>query len=289
VCAGAVLTFLRARVIICQILITTTPNSIYKQNQFSASTRALAGVGIELILVLTYVNAVSVLSIPLAFQRARTSKLLLLPLCVANPINVPSSLSLASNRSMQQQWQAMASSNRSSSENIDDHLSYLDPSKTNPIPNSALKALQKNAIKSYFERQQQSMRESKSSNSENNENCPAEAKTSQNQTQPNNSDVIRSADVSLQQQQQQHRISSSDNQLNDIKNNLNRSISRNTFTSFCEIKTENNYKFIHKGRGEYVKSASMVEEMVVDGSNSSCTNDSMPPPPLPRKSNILRR
>lgn len=42
---------------------------------------------------------------------------------------------------------------------------YLDPSKTHRVPNPALKAFQKNAIQSYFERQQQqqlSMRLSKS-------------------------------------------------------------------------------------------------------------------------------
>jgi hypothetical protein len=166
------------------------------------------------------------------------------------------------------------SGSRSSNENIDDHLTYLDPSKTNPIPNSALKALQKNAIKSYFERQQQSIRESKS-NENNNENCPAESKTSQTHHHHHHSN---NADV-------QHRISSSDNQLNDIKNNLNRSNSRSTFTSFCEIKTESNYKIIHKGGREYIKSTSMVEESIVEKKG----NDSMPPPPLPRKNCILRR
>jgi hypothetical protein len=45
---------------------------------------------------------------------------------------------------------------------------YLDPSKTNRIPNSTLKAFQKNAIQSYFERQQaqqQSIRLSKNGGS----------------------------------------------------------------------------------------------------------------------------
>lgn len=39
--------------------------------------------------------------------------------------------------------------------NKQQHYTYLDPSKTNRIPNSTLKAFQKNAIQSYFERQQQ--------------------------------------------------------------------------------------------------------------------------------------
>jgi len=47
--------------------------------------------------------------------------------------------------------------------------------------------------------------------------------------------------------------------------NKNQSISKNIFTSFCEIKTEN------------------YSSAVVDGLNGS------PPPPLPRKSSILRR
>ncbi|KAG5682115.1 hypothetical protein PVAND_011494 [Polypedilum vanderplanki] len=189
-----------------------------------------------------------------------------------------SSLNSPESKSISQQWQT-ATVNRSN-ENINDHLTYLDPSKTNPIPNSALKALQKNAIKSYFERQQQSMRESKCN--ENSENgILSEPKTSQ--TISNNSDVIKNADVSLSQQQQ-HRIPSSDNQFNDIKNNLNKSISKNTFTSFCEIKTEN-YKIIQKGRGEYVKSTSMIDELVENNNDSTQT----PPPPLPRKTCILRR
>lgn len=36
---------------------------------------------------------------------------------------------------------------------------YLDPSKTTKVPNPTLKAFQKNAVQSYFERQQSSTKE----------------------------------------------------------------------------------------------------------------------------------
>lgn len=64
----------------------------------------------------------------------------------------------------QQQWQSVAdriNELEKQQQIIHDHnkqqqhYTYLDPSKTNRIPNSTLKAFQKNAIQSYFERQQQ--------------------------------------------------------------------------------------------------------------------------------------
>lgn len=71
----------------------------------------------------------------------------------------------------QQQWQSVADRINELEKqqqiihdhNKQQHYTYLDPSKTNRIPNSTLKAFQKNAIQSYFERQQQqSIRLSKS-------------------------------------------------------------------------------------------------------------------------------
>lgn len=63
----------------------------------------------------------------------------------------------------QQQWQSVADRINELEKqqqiihdhNKQQHYTYLDPSKTNRIPNSTLKAFQKNAIQSYFERQQQ--------------------------------------------------------------------------------------------------------------------------------------
>lgn len=75
-----------------------------------------------------------------------------------------------------QQWQSVAdriNELEKQQQIIHDHnkqqqYTYLDPSKTNRIPNSTLKAFQKNAIQSYFERQQaqqQSIRLSKNGGS----------------------------------------------------------------------------------------------------------------------------
>lgn len=74
-----------------------------------------------------------------------------------------------------QQWQSVADrinelENQQIIHDHKQHYTYLDPSKTNRIANSTLKAFQKNAIQSYFERQQlqqQSIRLSKNNANKN--------------------------------------------------------------------------------------------------------------------------
>lgn len=59
---------------------------------------------------------------------------------------------------------------------------------------------------------------------------------------------------------------------NKGNNGKNQSINKNLFTSFCEIKTEN---YPHEGNA-------------TDNNGANKTN-STPPPPLPRKSSVVRR
>lgn len=55
---------------------------------------------------------------------------------------------------LEKQQQILHDHNKQQQQQQQQQYTYLDPSKTNRIPNSTLKAFQKNAIQSYFERQQ---------------------------------------------------------------------------------------------------------------------------------------
>lgn len=258
-----------------------------------------------------------------------------------------------------QQWQSVAdriNELEKQQQIIHDHnkqqqYTYLDPSKTNRIPNSTLKAFQKNAIQSYFERQQaqqQSIRLSKNGGSKSDDlsklksivsdvkseslktngnalrpqslnlsiapspsaNLPASSPSSasssnasqrsslSNWPMSNNScsspssmmmmigksdvmmknDVVKmnmknsamsSAAAALNEQQQQKQLhvnrGSSKNQSINNSNKL--------YTTFCEIKTET-----------YSEQPTMM--MMENGSVDSLLPT---PPPLPKKSGILRR
>lgn len=60
---------------------------------------------------------------------------------------------------------------------------------------------------------------------------------------------------------------------NKGNNGINQSISKNLYTSFCEIKTET-----------YPR-----DGIAADNNGANKTNSTQPPPPLPRKSSVLRR
>uniref|UniRef100_A0A1A9WQT6 Uncharacterized protein n=1 Tax=Glossina brevipalpis TaxID=37001 RepID=A0A1A9WQT6_9MUSC len=72
---------------------------------------------------------------------------------------------LASPNYPQPSWQSVAAlisdfERSNDNEQSMQKYSYLDPNKTQRVPNPALKALQKNAVQSYFERQQQQQQQS---------------------------------------------------------------------------------------------------------------------------------
>ncbi|XP_037887183.1 protein Shroom [Glossina fuscipes] len=79
----------------------------------------------------------------------------------------PKPSKLSSSNYPQPSWQSVAAL-ISDFERSNDHeqsvqkYSYLDPNKTQRVPNPALKALQKNAVQSYFERQQQQQQQQQS-------------------------------------------------------------------------------------------------------------------------------
>jgi hypothetical protein len=264
-----------------------------------------------------------------------------------------------------QQWQSVAdriNELEKQQQKIHDHnkqqqsqqqqYTFLDPSKTNRIPNSTLKAFQKNAIQSYFERQQlqqQSLRisnhsrngkgnksdelaklkqqivEAKAANAQRPQSLnlngampgnvsPASANTASQRSSlsswPSNSPILNSPliannnntsnntknDVVMKnanevvkmnmknsaissvmseiqhqhQQQQQHH--------GNRGNSKSPSINSKLYTSFCEIKTENNYA--SRNGLSSISSTDLVDTGKIE--------DSLPPP-LPRKSCILRR
>ena len=68
-------------------------------------------------------------------------------------------------------------------------------------------------------------------------------------------------------------------QLHQIVNDSNQTINT-TFTSFCEIKTEN---------CNSTNASSVQNSKNSDINLNTNAVDNMPPPPLPRKSSILRR
>ncbi|CRK97931.1 CLUMA_CG011304, isoform A [Clunio marinus] len=246
------------------------------------------------------------------------------------------------------------------------HYTYLDPSKTHRVPNPTLKAFQKNAIQSYFERQQQqqqSIRLSKSTHhvatksddltktksssivggkeiSKSNGNIastrpqslnlslatsavslpttpsstpsttssqrssisawPNASPTTTNSSimigskssdigasmKKNANDIAKmnmknsamSSAVALNGSEKQFVVTGSNNSSGGGKGNngKSQSINKNLFTSFCEIKTEN---YPSKG---FVEGNTTID---INGANK--TNST--PPPLPRKSNVLRR
>lgn len=246
----------------------------------------------------------------------------------------------------QQQQQAVHDHNKQ-------QYTYLDPSKTHRVPNPTLKAFQKNAIQSYFERQQQqaSMRLSKghqragpgnksddqtktksiagsSEMSRSNgslassrpqslnlsiatsavslpctPSLASSASSSGGSSQRSSISAWPSASPTTQQPIMIGSKASPDSQMmmknaNDIakmnmknsamssavalsekqllagskaNNGKSQSISKNLFTSFCEIKTET-YPY---------------EGIAADSNGANMTNST--PPPLPRKSNVLRR
>jgi hypothetical protein len=237
------------------------------------------------------------------------------------------------------------------------HYTYLDPSKTHRVPNPTLKAFQKNAIQSYFERQQQqqlsirlsrnhggnksddltkmkSIGGSSTSISETNGNIinaprpqslnlsiatsaavaavslpstPSSAASSVAGSQrssisawPNASPTTppimigsKASDGTPMMMKNANDIAKmniknsamtsaatalSEKQLfagNKGNNSKNQSISKNLYTSFCEIKTEN------------YPSTKAYEANVTDNNGANKTTNSTPPP-LPRKS-VLRR
>lgn len=192
---------------------------------------------------------------------------------------------------------------------------YLDPSKTNRVPNSTLKAFQKNAVQSYFERQQQqqqSLRLSKTRVSAENDD---QIKLRKNDPRSLNHKEVRSSFNASQRASLPNcpsevssmiGVKSNNNMMKDRtneaakKNVLNNSLSSSTseshlnqindgkqavnliFTSFCEIKTEN------------CNMASPITEDSLNNRNSDINKDAnseadIKPPPLPRKSCIVRR
>lgn len=224
------------------------------------------------------------------------------------------------------------------------NYTFLDPSKKHRVPNPTLKAFQKNAIQSYFERQQQlqqSIRLSKAhhgngsksddltksksiggfetskSNGNGNiaprpqslnlsiatsgVNLPAtpsssasssagsqrsslsawpSASPTSNQpimigSQPPDTSMMKNANdiAKMNMKNSAMSVALGEKQLfaaNKGSNCLNQSISKNLFTSFCEIKTEN-----------YPYEGSSAD-------NAVCKTNATAPPPLPRKS-VLRR
>lgn len=219
------------------------------------------------------------------------------------------------------------------------HYTYLDPSKTHRVPNPTLKAFQKNAIQSYFERQQQqqqSIRLSRNHHGLGGGNKSDDlTKTKSEMSKSSGSIAPRpqslnlsvatsavslpttplSAGSSSSAGSQRSSISAWPNaspttnqsimigskpsdaamtkNANDIakmnmknsamsekqllagskgNNGKSQSISKNLFTSFCEIKTEH-YPTAYEG--------------IADNNGANKTNST--PPPLPRKSNVLRR
>lgn len=234
------------------------------------------------------------------------------------------------------------------------HYTYLDPSKTHRVPNPTLKAFQKNAIQSYFERQQQqqqSIRLSRnhhgnsggsksdeltkmksiggSEMSKSNGNIAPRPQslnlsiaTSAISLPTTPSSAVSSASSSAGSQRSSisawPNVSPTTNpsimigskasdgmmmkNANDIakmnmknsamssaaalsekqlfagskgNNSKSQSISKNLFTSFCEIKTEN------------YPSSKAHEGIAADNNGANKTNST--PPPLPRKSSVLRR
>lgn len=221
------------------------------------------------------------------------------------------------------------------------NYTFLDPSKKHRVPNPTLKAFQKNAIQSYFERQQQlqqSMRLSKAHHGNGNKSddltksksiggfetsksngniaprpqslnlsvatsavsLPAtpsssasssagsqrsslsawpSASPTSNQpimigSQAPDSSMMKNANdiAKMNMKNSAMSVALSEKQLfaaNKGNNSLNQSISKNLFTSFCEIKTEN-----------YPYEGSSAD-------NAACKTNATPPP-LPRKS-VLRR
>ena len=223
----------------------------------------------------------------------------------------------------------------------------MDPSKTHRVPNPTLKAFQKNAIQSYFERQQQqqqSIRLSRNHQSGGNKSddltkmksiggsemsksngniaprpqslnlsvatsavslptTPSIGSSSSSagsqrssisawpSTSPTTSQSImigsKASDITMMKNandiakmnMKNSAMSSaaalSEKQLfagNKGNNGKNQSINKNLFTSFCEIKTEN-----------YPREGNAAD------SNGANKTNSTPPPPLPRKSSIVRR
>lgn len=255
-----------------------------------------------------------------------------------------------------QQWQSVAdriNELEKQQQVIHDHnkqqqYTYLDPSKTNRIPNSTLKAFQKNAIQSYFERQQaqqQSIRLSKNGGSKSDDlsklksivsdakseslktngnalrpqslnlsiapspsaNLPASSPSSASSSNASQrsslsnwpmsnkscspssmmigskSDVMMKNDVvkmnmknsamssaaALNEQQQKQLHVNRGSSKNQSINNSNK-----LYTTFCEIKTET-----------YSEQPTMMMMM----ENGSVDSLLPTPPPLPKKSGILRR
>lgn len=188
-----------------------------------------------------------------------------------------------------------------------------------------MKAFQKNAVQSYFERQQQqqqSLRLSKTKlNVENDDltklrindqekmnynlrlsntslagNSPptSSLSTSQRSSLPNwPSDassmigikpniMMRNTNDVAKKNMKNNAISSAmpENQLHQIVNDTNQTINT-TFTSFCEIKTEN----CNSTNATSVQNCKNSDINL----NTNAVDNMPPPPPLPRKSSILRR
>lgn len=226
-----------------------------------------------------------------------------------------------------QQWQSVAdriSELENQQQVTHDHnkqnYTYLDPSKTNRVSSSTLKAFQKNAVQSYFERQQQqqqSLRLSKTkvhvendeivklrtndqekkcfnarpsnlSFSESFSSLPS-SNTSQRSSLPNwhtdDSSMIAKPRVAMRNTNDVVKRNILNNtpksilpeeQMNYLKDS-NSSI-HNTFTSFCEIKTEDQ----NTSNTITARNQNQMSDNKVNLNDPS-------PPPLPRKTCILRR
>lgn len=208
-----------------------------------------------------------------------------------------------------QQWQSVAE-RISELENQQQHqrrvhdqskqiFTYLDPSKTNRVPSLTLKAFQKNAVQSYFERQQQhqqSLRISKTkSNTENDEivklrNGDLEKKMYMNHSFNFPSPDISSqrlslptwpSDVSVMISDQHNATMIGQNKFESFSNDSNDKNNQPTslpFTSICDVKEEISKSF---------RTSISQNETLSDTSSNLVRKET--PPPLPRKSCILRR
>lgn len=155
---------------------------------------------------------------------------------------------------------------------------FLDPSKTTRVPNVTLKAFQKNAVQSYFERQQQGTppREMLRSNSTPNGLISTPASPQRPQSLPVNNTNGSVANLAAQSR------SSLPNKLSQIIS-LTTQLSAETKKNPSPSQTLPAYQLppspvsIHSSR-----------IMTIDQSNLQSVNESgVPPPPLPRRTKPL--
>ncbi|KAL5285823.1 SHROOM2 family protein [Megaselia abdita] len=146
----------------------------------------------------------------------------------------------------------------------DNHTQYgytfIDPSKTHRVPNTTLKAFQKNAVQSYFERQQAC-----------NILRPHSFQANGTPKEVSQSYLIRNSLPQQQQQQQQHhQQASSDYQHRPTKPQIN----------------DDSFAFPDCTNGNNINNSSSCNEIVV-GADVGSNSLHSPPPPPPRSRSLM--